>query len=177
MNQTSARRSDPRVPRQQVSRATTRFAEMSSKMRQFSAAASLLAMIATGCGETDGLPREAISGVITLDQNPLPSGLISFMPDGPDVATQGAGIVKDGSYSIPRDQGLVPGKYKVSITSGGDASGKPKDFANNAPGMPPAPPKDLIPAIYNSKTTLSATVAAGSKNEIGFELQSASKRK
>ncbi|WZO99188.1 hypothetical protein EP7_000787 [Isosphaeraceae bacterium EP7] len=115
--------------------------------------------------------------MVTLDQNPLPSGLISFMPGGPDVATQGAGVVKDGSYSIPREQGLVPGKYKVSVTSGGDPSGKAKDFANNAPGMAPAPPKELIPAIYNSKTTLSATVEAGSKNEIGFELKSTSMRK
>src|SRR4051794_10320669 len=54
-------------------------------------AASLLGL--GGCGGTDGLPRQAVSGTVTVDGKPLKAGLITFMPSGPDIPTQGGATV------------------------------------------------------------------------------------
>ena len=44
----------------------------------------LSALGLAGCSGSSGddLPREAVSGTVTLDGAPLPSGSISFSPDG-----------------------------------------------------------------------------------------------
>jgi hypothetical protein len=134
-------------------------------------------LILMGCGAGDNLPREAISGSVAVDGKPLESGLITFQPDGTDVATQSGASVVQGKYTIPRDQGLVPGKYKVSITAAGNTPEKPVDsaFNNNMPGMPPIPAKEVIPSSYNSDSLLSAEVKAGSKNEFNFNLTAQAK--
>jgi hypothetical protein len=134
-----------------------------------------LALLATGfigCGASDNLPREAISGSVLVDGKALESGLITFQPDGTDAATQSGASVVQGKYTIPRDQGLVPGKYKVTITAAGNTPEQPVDtkFNNNMPGMPPVPAKEIIPSSYNSASLLSAEVKAGSKNEFNFNL-------
>jgi hypothetical protein len=64
--------------------------------------------LAVGCsGSGDDLPREPVSGTVTLDNQPLASGTISFIP----VAGQGGGggTITDGKFSIAREGGLVPG--------------------------------------------------------------------
>ncbi len=73
----------------------------------------------TGCAPEEGLVRYSISGTVTMpDGKPAPAGDISFEPDGaggnkgPGSTTQ----IKDGKYSLPKDQGIVGGKYIVIIT-------------------------------------------------------------
>ena len=136
---------------------------------------ALLGLNLAGCGGGDNLPREAVSGSVAVEGKPLKSGLITFLPDSPDVTTQGGGVLVEGKYSIPRDQGLVPGKYKVVVSSAED---KPevipdKAFNNNAPGAPPILAKEVIPAQYNNKSLLTAEVKAGGKNVFEFNLTSA----
>jgi hypothetical protein len=130
-------------------------------------------LILMGCGAADNLPREAISGSVAVDGKPLDSGLIIFQPEGTEATQSGASIVQ-GKYAIPRDQGLVPGKYKVSISAAGNTPEKQVDTIsnNNMPGMPPVPAKEVIPSAYNSGSLLSAEVKAGSKNEFNFNLTS-----
>jgi hypothetical protein len=142
------------------------------------ASAAILAFLASslmGCGAGDNLPREAISGSVAVDGKPLDSGLITFQPDGAEVATQSGASIVQGKYTIPREQGLVPGKYKVSITAVGNTPEKQVDTTsnNNMPGMPPVPAKEVIPSAYNSGSLLSAEVKAGSKNEFNFNLTAA----
>jgi hypothetical protein len=122
-----------------------------------------------GCSEDD-LPREAVSGSVTLDGNPLNSGVITFVPNGPDIPSQGGAPVVDGKYSIPRAQGLVPGKYKVVISSGEGRPEKKVDTATDMPGMPPIPAKQAIPPQYNAASILEASVTAGGKNQFDFNL-------
>jgi hypothetical protein len=127
-----------------------------------------------GCGGPDDLPREAVSGSVSVDGNPVKVAVITFLPDSADVPTQGGGTVTDGKYSIPRAQGLVPGKYRIVITSPED---KPKVVVdeghnNNAPGMKPIPAKQVIPPQYNDKTLLTAEVRAGVSNVFVFNLTS-----
>ena len=129
-----------------------------------------------GCGG-DNLPREAVSGSVSVDHKPLKTGMITFVPSGPDIPTQGGANVVDGKYSIPRSAGLVPGKYKVVVSSGEGSVEKKVDDTNNMPGMPPVPAKEVIPPQYGAATTLGANVTAGGKNEFEFDLITGSKGK
>ena len=125
-----------------------------------------------GCGESDKLPREAVSGSVSVEGKPLKSGLITFLPNESNTPTQGGAVVLEGKYTIPKNQGLVPGKYRIIITSPEDKPEVIVDKANNAPGMPPLPAKEVIPKQYNSESLLSAEVTAGGKNVFEFNLVS-----
>lgn len=135
------------------------------------------AVAATGCSsESDGLAREAISGTVTFDGQPLERGSITFLPEG-QLPTQGGAPIMDGKYSIAQNEGLVAGKYHVAITAPLGEGEKSKDTVSNAPGMPPKPPKDLIPAQYNTKSTLVADVEAGKANTFDFNLEKGTAKK
>ncbi|WP_231749668.1 hypothetical protein [Tautonia plasticadhaerens] len=126
-----------------------------------------------GCGG-DGLPREAVSGTVTLGTEPLKTGIITFVPSGPDIPTQGGTTVADGAYSIPRAQGLVPGKYKVVISSGEGSPEKPvENLEELGPGMPPVPSTEAIPPQFSANSVLEATVTSGGSNQFDFTLNKA----
>jgi hypothetical protein len=102
--------------------------------------------IASGCGE-DPLGRHAVSGAVQFDGAPLKAGNISFQPTEGQ-PTYGGATITEGKYSVPRDQGLVNGKYQVSINSPvPGTSGKPAPDA--MPGEPPALSRELIPPNWN----------------------------
>lgn len=73
----------------------------------------------TGCGGSDGPVKYKLSGTISLaDGKPVPAGEISLEPDS-SAGNKGPGSmsqIKDGKYSFPRDNGIVGGKYNVTIT-------------------------------------------------------------
>lgn len=143
--------------------------------RRFTHVLCLLAITlsAAGCSSEsdDGLPREAVSGVVTLDGQPLAEGLIRFRPQ-PEGPTEGGGMIKDGSFSIERSAGLVPGTYAVYI----NASEKRGDKAQSGEFAEPGgrvgrPPKELVPARYNSKTELKVEIKKGGSNDaLKFDL-------
>ncbi len=79
----------------------------------------MLSVLNVGCGGNDGPVKYTLSGTITLaDGKPCPAGEISLEPDaaggnkGPGSMAQ----IKDGKYNFPRDNGIVGGKYNVTIT-------------------------------------------------------------
>jgi hypothetical protein len=144
----------------------------------------LAIMLTAGCGGEDSLPRERLSGTVTLDGRPVEKGTIQFMPlDQANAATSTAAIITAGAYEVPTGQGLLPGPYQVTISSVEEAKGptaKPK--VRRGPGYDPvggtgvegappeAPTRQLIPARYNANTTLKADVAKGGKNVFDFPL-------
>jgi hypothetical protein len=133
-----------------------------------------------GCGGVDDdLPRQAVSGTITLGGEPLAQGRIQFEPVSPDAKVTAGGEISDGKFAIPRDQGPTPGDYRVMISS----AGARKEGIDTSPGAEPpptnkrgavklAPPApELIPKEYNAKTTLTAKVEAGKTNTFEFTLK------
>jgi hypothetical protein len=116
----------------------------------------------------DTLPRVAVSGSVTLDGTPLPAGSIQFVPQS---AEAGKGVtasaeITNGKFAIEKDQGPVPGKYHVSISSLHGAVVKP----NEQPGGPPKREPEKVPAQYNTRTTLVKDVTAGGPNTLDFAL-------
>ena len=76
-----------------------------------------------GCGD-DG--KYKVSGSVTYDGNPIPTGEIRFTPNirnqGPPVLA----FIKEGKYETPKDKGLVGGSYQLRV-SGFAAAGNSKD--------------------------------------------------
>lgn len=131
-----------------------------------------LALAVSGCGGVgDGLPRQAVSGTVTFDGQSLATGTIRFSPaggPGSGAGIEGGSMVVNGQFSIPRDNGLVPGKYKVSIYSGNTTGERPK--AEQGPGRAPKAAKELIPTKYNSMTKEEVEIKEGGSNVLNFKL-------
>jgi hypothetical protein len=150
--------------------------------RAFTRSASILPSILVslpllglaGCGEEAvGRPREAISGTVTLDGRPLPDGMIQLIPTSAREGTVGGAAVKDGKFSIKRQEGLAPGEYRVVINSRGESGGA-ATHPDEAPGLvePSDTPRDLIPARYNTDSILKAEIKTGAPNTFDFPLKS-----
>ena len=134
---------------------------------------TILSAHLAGCGDggSDGLPREAISGTVTLDDQPLPDGVIQMLPISMKDGIAGGAIIKDGKYAIERDKGLVPGQYRVVINGGQAGGAAPPPDKPPGTFKSPVVPKDPIPSRYNSESTLTADVKAGSSNSFVFDLK------
>jgi len=129
----------------------------------------IAALPLAGCGEGDNLSRNAVSGTVKFNGEPLKNGLIEFQPAAPGISTTAAAGITDGSYSLSTSQGLQPAKYEVRITSAPQiVERKPGEMPGDNP-MPAA--KEIIPAKYNAKTTLTAEVVQGGTNRFEFDLQ------
>jgi hypothetical protein len=132
--------------------------------------------VSFGCaGATDDLPRQAVSGTVTFDGQPLAAGRIQFEPDSAEAKTTAGGEITDGRFAIPRGEGPTPGDYRIMITSsvartpGADKS--PGAEAAKGVGKIQAPAIALIPKHYNSQTTLKEKVEAGKSNTFEFTLK------
>jgi hypothetical protein len=155
-------------------------------------AACCTALALGGCntGAVDDLPRQAVWGKVTLDGTPLAHGSIQFTPAS-ESPTPAMVPINEGSYSIPKAQGLVAGSYKVSIVNAGvaaplepfgempgkehRAAAEAADKAQRAAklGKKGASSNTSIPARYNTSTTLTAEVKEGGSNSFDFALTSA----
>jgi hypothetical protein len=119
------------------------------------------------CGCADGRPkRYEVSGQVNWHGKPLDQGAITFLGVDTALGTGGA-MIQDGQYRIPAEQGLLPGRYKVMITSS-DPKNKVPD-PDSPPGHLPVP-KDRIQPKYNVHTTLTADVQAEGRNRFNFEV-------
>ena len=109
--------------------------------------------------------RYAVSGEVKFQGKPLDQGAVTFLAQDPALASGGGALIKEGRYNIPADHGLLPGQYRVMVTSA--APGAQPD-----PDAPPGPagplPKDRINLKYNAQTILSAEVKAGGPNTFDF---------
>ncbi len=127
-----------------------------------------------GCsGSGDELPRESVSGTVTIDGQPLATGAIRFSPTKADIeghAVEGGDSIKNGRFSISREVGLIPGDYRVSIFSGSTTGKRPPPGVG--PGRVAKAAQELIPAKYNSRSALTANVPKGGLSDLRFDLHS-----
>lgn len=135
-------------------------------MTRYLSLTTLIGFLAlTGCGGSDG--RVAVSGTVKFQGKPLDRGTIQFHPTDLSGKAQfsGADIV-DGQYSVPANKGLVPGKYKVMISSP-DAIEKEE----SAPGESGPPAKDRIPRKYNADSQEYVEVKSTGENKFDFDIK------
>ena len=119
---------------------------------------SFTLLLVAGCGPK-GHDRTEVSGMVTLDGQPLPSGLtVKFTPQESGKPVGEGGIDVKSRYFIygaPGDIGLNPGTYTVSVEV---------PFADE-PGPYSGPPeleKVKIPEAYQTgKSSLTYTAPSG----------------
>ena len=123
-------------------------------------------LLSLGCASRDTPDLGKVSGVVTLDGEPLPQATVEFQP------TEAGGVTSFGttddegkyelSYSVGID-GAKVGEYKVRITS---------YRQEHVEDGPPREIPERVPPKYNSQTELVRTVEAGSQT-MDFELTGA----
>ena len=123
-----------------------------------------------GCsGNSDQLPTGEVHGTVSYKGKLLPTGSVTFIPDGPGKAAAGE-IQADGTYTLTtysQDDGATLGSHKVMIISEKDTSELPAESAEANMDL------SLIPEKYgmSPKTSgLTAEVKEGD-NEINFNLE------
>jgi hypothetical protein len=126
-----------------------------------------IGLSAAGCSGGDGLPRQPVSGTVTLDNEPLAEGTIQFSPQG-EAAVGGGSVIEGGRFSIPRESGLVPGTYAVAVYAGQKKAEQAKGRVVARSGLA----KEMIPARFNAQTTLKAEIKEGGSSDLKFDLQS-----
>lgn len=120
-----------------------------------------------GCGSGQAGGKLAISGTVKLKGQPLESGTITFSSADPQQQQMTGGQIKNGQFSIPAEQGLPPGKYRVRISS---PVGGPTVKPDEAPGETPTVAQDRIPPEWGSKSNQQVEIKAGQKNHFTFEI-------
>lgn len=124
------------------------------------------ALSLTGCGPANPLAREAVSGSVTFNGEPLATGAIGFDPVDAGGVNSGA-TIDGGRYAIEEHRGLPPGKYRVRINSSkSDAAA----IAKLPPGAPEPPGIELIPPEFNINSERIVEVNAGGRNQFDFSI-------
>jgi hypothetical protein len=124
---------------------------------------------AGGCDSNDGLDRRAISGVVTLDGQPLSDGAILLEPATNQGVTAVGATIRRGAFAIVEDKGPVPGPYQVRIYA---SSGKQAPPGKGQTDRTRRPMVERLPDVYNARTELRADVAPHGSNRFRFDLHS-----
>jgi hypothetical protein len=119
-----------------------------------------------GCGDSrDPHGRLAITGIVQFQGQPLDGGSIRFDALENNGLSAGS-LIRDGKYLIPREQGLPPGTYRVTISAL-----EPTPTPTGAPGENPAPPaKERIPAKYNQDSQVKVEIKADQAAKFDFKI-------
>ncbi len=117
-----------------------------------------------GCSGSDG--REEINGTVTLDGQPLDSGLVNFRPAEGTKANSSGGTITEGRFHLPAAKGLMPGEYIVRVQAFQKSGRKVQD-----PQMGEI--DEMVSVRFNETGTLKATVTDGGNTPLEFALTSA----
>jgi hypothetical protein len=118
-----------------------------------------------GCENTGG--KVAVSGTVSLNGLPVEKGTIDFLlPEATQSTAQA--LIDRGRYSLPAMQGLLPGKYRVKISSVESFDITPEEYAA---GKKAPPPKERIPARYNSESQEFVEVKESGSNRFDFNIE------
>jgi hypothetical protein len=128
-------------------------------------AVGAVSIVFAGCSADSG--KGTVSGTVTLDGQPLKSGLIRFVPADGQTPTAEATIT-DGEFSAE-----VPvGEKQVSISAPKVVGKRPAYQAPNSPMIDIV--EELLPARYNMTSELKLNVTGGRQTE-DFKLESGKK--
>ena len=131
-------------------------------MKLLGVGCSLLLLISLGCNSAETLAE--VSGTVLLGSEPLAEGNIIF--EALDKSTApGAGIIKDGKYTIQ----VLPGSKKVKIQAS-------KPGTKIDPVMKSAMPESILGPEFNDKTTLKAEIKPGKNEKIDFQVKQMRKK-
>lgn len=121
----------------------------------------------SGCGGTDD-GRVPVSGEVRLSGQPLDRGSIELHPLTPDGVLTG-GMITEGKFEIPAEQGAMPGKYQVRVFASGESI-----VAD--PNVPPGPETDTqvsaerVAAKFNVNSEIQIDIESSGNEGLLFEV-------
>ena len=127
-------------------------------------------MALPGCSGSSG--RMEVSGTVTLEGSPVKEGQVIFIPLDQQGSESGSPIT-NGEYKVPQDRGLLPGKYRVRITSGDGKTLANEELAAQPGGNTNIVSFDRVPEDWSEKSTQEVEVKAGEQNKFDFRIRKA----
>ncbi len=123
---------------------------MISNTRNKKVAVCATAFLLLGCGSSG--TGVYVTGTVTFDGNPVETGQIAFEPQ--QVGVMAVAMIVNGSYQLPRERPLTPGRYLVRITAD-RSTGKMLDSNPRSQEDQPAEEMEqFIPEKYNLRSQL-----------------------
>jgi hypothetical protein len=128
--------------------AELRFSTLQSNTRRLLAMMALgVSAFVAGCAEANPLGRQPVSGRITVEGSPLAAGAVMLDPGSEREGTAVGATIRDGAFTIERDQGPTPGIYKVRIYASSDVQAPVPAGSSN---RKPRPMIERIPALQRT---------------------------
>lgn len=135
----------------------------------------ILLLAGCGGGSDDSPPRAAVNGTVLLDDVPLPTGIIRFVPKDETPGPKLSDPITGGEFTLPAELGPWVGTHRVEIEST-DLGGLAPDDETAVVRLQAQGIKRIerieIPPSYNRRSTLEATILADQENELEFKLTS-----
>jgi hypothetical protein len=129
----------------------------------------LIALVAAaGCSRSD---KTEVFGEVKLNGKPLDDGDISFYPVLGAAGAQSSAPIKDGSYRLTREWGLVAGTYEVRINAYRAPTDKSNMLAGGFLDKPPETPgipnrEQFLPKKFNTESALEKLVVTPGQAKI-----------
>lgn len=141
---------------------------------------SLILSGLAGCGSSNNeYPRAAVRGIVLLDGEPLPEGIIRFIPQGPDKGPKSSAEIRVGMFKVDEEYGPVVGSHRIEIESTDDG-GYARDDEQALDRLKAEGIKQIkvvkVPAIYNNRSQLTTSVTLDGPNDFTFELSTNPKK-
>jgi hypothetical protein len=147
----------------------------------------MLLVTSMGCGSNAKVPKWPepikVTGIVTLDDEPLNGATISFNPVDSTLGTGAIGTTDDSGQYEPLSRmpdgkskyGIIPGKYRVSLSRMVKPDGTPWRPDPSRPGGPMnSGARDVMPPEFSLASKLMIDVAEG-KDEYDFNLKTKKK--
>lgn len=134
----------------------------------------------TGCSSSDEeFPRASVRGIVLLDEEPLPRGVIRFIPHGENKGPKSSATIRNGMFKVDDEHGPIAGPSRIEIVSTDDGGFAPDD-EEALKKLTASKKKKVIkvikvPAIYNSRSTMVKTIVPDADNDFTFNLVSKQK--
>ncbi|MCA9114072.1 MAG: hypothetical protein KDA79_03240 [Planctomycetaceae bacterium] len=122
----------------------------------------LQASLMTGCRQEQAAPGDPVTpvtGMVTLDGNPLAEGRIAFIEEDSEPRREYIAMIENGRFEAT----APPGTRRVEIR----AYQKPENPTEEAGTYP-----QILPARYNENSELSAELKDSGPNSLTFKLTS-----
>ncbi|MEQ1827148.1 MAG: hypothetical protein ABL921_14430 [Pirellula sp.] len=123
-------------------------------------------MVCTSCTNNHG--RQAASGKVTFDGQPIDKGSIMFLPIGGESIKTGGPII-DGKFDIPAEKGPVSGKHRVLCFWEKDTG---KTYVDRDSGDVYPVRKEGLPSVYQSENSPLEVEFSPRQKTYDFELKS-----
>ena len=115
-----------------------------------------------GCAKT--LNRQELSGEVSYKGKPILIGSVTFVGEDDTNPTTISAEIKEGKFTVPKENGLVPGNYKARFSALDRIAIAPADTS-----LPAIPPREILPEKHTVKG-MNLSIKDQEKNFFKLEL-------